>query len=256
MAELNPSGPPQEPIQGLWIGARLSTLERLTIRSFQCHGHAFHLYVYDEVAAVPRGTVLHDASAIMPASRIFRYSPSASYAGFANLFRYQLLHERGGWWVDMDTVCLRPFDFVTPYVFASEDHQTGPMVTSGILKTPAGAPILAAAREIAATKKAEDLSWGETGPRLLASLVERFGLDRYAEPPATFCPIPWLEWRRLINSDLDPFSLPAGVHAIHMWNEMWRREGQDKDARYPRDSPYERLKRRYLTAPRPRPGRR
>lgn len=241
------SQPRREPIQGLWIGPRLSALERLTIRSFQCHGHPFHLYVYDEVAAVPEGTVLLDAGAVLPASRIFQYRHSKSYAGFANLFRYRLLHERGGWWVDMDTVCLRPFGFAAPYVFATEDHGAGRIVVNSIMKTPAGAPILAAACEIAEAKKPEELAWGETGPRLLAELVDRFGLERHAEPPATFCPVPWQEWRRLIDSDLDPFALPAGVHAVHMWNEMWRREEQDKDAEYPAQCPYERLKRRYLS---------
>ena len=33
---------------------------------------------------------------------------------------------------------------------------------------------------------------------------------------------------------------------IHLWNEMWRREGLDQDADYPRNSIYEKLNRRYV----------
>lgn len=246
MAGLSGGGAAREPIMGLWIGPRLSTLERLTIRSFQSHGHPFHLYVYDEVAEVPEGTVLGDAADVLPASEIFQYSHSPSYAGFANLFRYRLLFERGGWWVDMDTICLRPFDFGRPYVFASEDHEGGTIVVNSIMRTPPRAPLLAAACEIAGAKEPQELRWGETGPRLLAPLVERFGLGRYAEPPATFCPVPWDDWRRLIEADLDPFALGDEVYAVHMWNEMWRRDGEDKEAAFPSASAYERLKRRYL----------
>jgi hypothetical protein len=40
----------------------------------------------------------------------------------------------------------------------------------------------------------------------------------------------------------------AGAHARHspVWNELWRREGRDKDAPYPRGCLYEDLKKRYL----------
>ena len=48
------------------------------------------------------------------ASDIFRYRDNGSYAGFANFFRYELLRKRGGWWVDLDTICLRPFPASIP----------------------------------------------------------------------------------------------------------------------------------------------
>lgn len=40
------------------------------------------------------------------------------------MFRYKLILERGGWWVDLDTVCLRPFDLDLEHVFASEPDGT------------------------------------------------------------------------------------------------------------------------------------
>jgi hypothetical protein len=36
--------------------------------------------------------------------------------------------------------------------------------------------------------------------------------------------------------------------AIHLWNEMWRRAGQDKDGQYHPNCLYEALKRAYLPA--------
>src|SRR4051812_6131780 len=95
---------PRVIIQSLWIGARLSTMERLSIASFLHHGHDYHLFTYGPVEGIPPGTVVQDACEILTESRIFQYRDHASYAGFANFFRYKLLLERGGWWVDTDAV--------------------------------------------------------------------------------------------------------------------------------------------------------
>ena len=102
----------REPVHMLWIGERLSALERLACASFLDHGHPLHLWTYGPVAGVPEGTTVCDATEVLPRSAIFRYGPetgpgAGSLAGFANLFRYRLLLERGGWWADSDVVCLR-----------------------------------------------------------------------------------------------------------------------------------------------------
>src|SRR5437016_4032991 len=98
-------------IQGLWIGSELSVMERMSIISFLRNGHEYHLYTYNDLPNVPDRVVVKDANRILPASAIFKYKERPSYAGFANYFRYRLLLEHGGWWADLDVVCLRPFDF-------------------------------------------------------------------------------------------------------------------------------------------------
>src|ERR1043165_6249395 len=103
--------PRRDPIQCLWIGPRLSAMEQLCINSFLRHGHEGHLYADGGGDARPAGTVVRDGREILPAERIFFYSDHDSPSGFANFFRYKLLLDRGGWWVDTDMVCLRPFDF-------------------------------------------------------------------------------------------------------------------------------------------------
>ena len=88
-------------VQGLWVGDRLSTMEQLSIRSFLAHGHEYHLYVYGSVDNVPAGTRVMDARDIHPEPWDFQ-----SCAIFADYFRYKLLLDRGGWWADLDAVCL------------------------------------------------------------------------------------------------------------------------------------------------------
>lgn len=232
-------------IQGLWIGTELSVMEQLSVSSFLSNGHDYHLYVYDEMKNVPAGTLLKDAGEILPASSIFQYKHQASYAGFANFFRYKLLGERGGWWADTDIVCLKPFDFADAHVFSSEMCRGEEVVTSGVIKAPAGSPVMAYAWGVCQKKNPEKLVWGETGPRLMAEAVGKFSLSQCKQPSQVFCPLDYAEWHSVLEPDFEA-TFGETTYAIHLWNEMWRAAGQDKNAQYNPACLYERLKRKYL----------
>lgn len=228
-------------VQSLWIGPRLSAMERLSIESFLRHGHEFHLYTYGDVEGVPDGAEVRDGSEILPKERIFVYRDFPSVSGFSNFFRYKLLLERGGWWVDADMVCLRPFEFAGEHVFASELSKATRYVSTGAIRAPRGSEAMAYAWEVCQSKDPSQLKWGETGPALLAQAVERFSLQDAVQEPAVFCPFPYAEWEKVLDADAP--ELPAEAAAVHLWNEMWRREGRDKDGTYDPGCLYERLKR-------------
>ncbi len=214
-------------IQSLWIGGALSPMEQLSIASFLYHGHAFDLYVYDEVTNVPAGTTLRDANEILPRERIFRYREHDTVSGFSNFFRYRMLLERGGWWVDTDVVCLRPFDFDTDYVFASEATRDGSTPTSCVIRAPRGSAAMQLAWERCDARDVTALGWGETGPRLVKEIIRDCALEQFIQPSDTFCPIPFFAWRTIVEEP--PPRLPGTTHAIHLWNDMWRRAGVRKD---------------------------
>lgn len=233
-------------IQGLWIGPELSLMEQLSISSFLQNGHDYHLYVYDDVKNVPAGTVVRNANEILPAARIFQYKDRPSYAGFSNFFRYKLLLEQGGWWADSDTICLKTFEFPDEYVFSSEiNHRGVEVINSGIMKVPAGSSIMSFAWKICEAKDSSRLEWGEIGPRLMARAVRKFSLKRYKKDSRVFCPVDYEEWQTVLQPDVG-WSFDDRTFAIHLWNEMWRLAGQDKNARYHERCLYERLKRTYL----------
>ena len=125
-------------VQGLWVGGRLSALERLCIRSFCAHGHEFHLYHYDELHNAPRidGLRLTNAAEILPRTAIFHYRRRKSLAGFADRFRWELMRQKGGWYADMDMVCLRPLQF-DPEVVLGYDG-AGDNINSALMKFPRG----------------------------------------------------------------------------------------------------------------------
>jgi len=232
-------------IQGLWVGNELSVMEQLSIASFLRNGHEYHLYVYEDVKNIPSGTTIKDGNEILPESRIFQYKQQASYAGFSNFFRYKLMLERGGWWVDTDTICLKPFDFEAEYVFSSEFAMGEEFINSGIFKAPIGSEVMAYAWRICESKDPERIVWGETGPRLMATAVRECLLERYAQSPEVFCPISYADWHRVLEPDAD-LKLTDRSYAIHLWNERWRAAGQDKNATYPDECFYESWKRSYL----------
>lgn len=246
MAIRESSPPPvNKVIQGLWIGPELSVMEQLSISSFLKNGHEYHLFVYDDVKNIPAGTTVKDGNELLPASAIFQYTGRPSYAGFSNFFRYKLLFERGGWWADTDTVCLKPFDFAEDYVFSSEISKGVEVVNCGLLKAPVGSEMMGWAWKVCQTKNSEQLVWGETGPGLIGEAVQKFSLEIFKKPYHVFCPLGFFEWQKVLEPKLD-LSLGDRSYAIHLWNDKWRAAGQDKNAQYSEDCLYEKLKRRYI----------
>lgn len=221
-------------------------MERLSIASFVANGHAVHVYGYDDPEHLPPGAVVKDAAEVVPRRSfgrrpVFRDS-RGSFSNFSDMFRYKLLLEQGGWWIDLDVVCLRPFDLADEYVFGREPDQS---VGSCALRVPAGSDAMAQAYESCIAMGRKRKEWGAIGPTLLADMVEAFGLAEYVLDHDVFMPVDWPEWETL----LDParvWHFEPHTRAIHLWNSLWGIGGRDKDAAYPDSCLYEVLKRRYL----------
>ena len=211
-------------IHGMWVGSHLTRLELLTIHSFLRHGHQFNLWAYDDIQTeLPPGTILRDASQVMPRSMLFtktRVDPetgigAGSISGVSSdLFRYRLLHDHGGIWVDMDITCLRPFAFEDPYVFRS--HRVG--CVGSIMKAPKGSRLMAKAYEATAAIAGDDTPWLEP-LRILSRLVESEGLQRYIKDDIAN-PDLWSEYIRPLIENFN--ELPAEWVAIHWMNEFFR----------------------------------
>lgn len=240
------------PIQMLWIGPRLSTLERLSMASFLANGHPVRLFRYEAIEGVPSGVELHDARDVMPADSVFTYADGfgkGSPAAFANVFRYKLLLDHGGYWSDTDTVCLKPFDFVADYVIGAERLPSHAIkdgkdarLAIGVLKMPARSAVMAECYAIANDANKRELQWGQMGPELVTRSFARHDLVKHALAPDVFYPLDWWNVRDLVSKPLD---VPAQSYAVHLWNQLWTHRGMDKNAAYPADCAYETLKRRY-----------
>lgn len=234
-------------VHSLWIGNSLSTLEVLGLRSHIKVGHGVTLWTYGPVANVPDGVRVEDARQIMPDSDVFTYQTGegkGSYSACSNLFRYKLLSEQDVWWVDTDVVALKPFDFKEYCVFASERNRKGSSSpTTCVIKMPrmVARDCYKLAQHMSADR--EKLQWSTIGPKLLARIVFTWPLDdlsQYVLSPTAFCPVNWFdaEFDPPVHWNVDL----SNSYAVHLWHEMWRRRGIDKDATQEGDCLYERLK--------------
>jgi hypothetical protein len=259
---------PLPTIQMFWHGPPLSRLERLSMASFQYHGHPVDLYVYDESAHVPAGVRVRNAEEILPRATLFRHKRTGSFGLFSDWFRYRLLYARGGIWADSDIVCLRPFDHPRPQIFAWQDNE---LICGAVLGLPASDPLASWLAECCESpnrvrpydsvrlrlrkwrrylqgNRRDRVRWGENGPRGLTAAVRYFGYLENTLPSWHFYPVPAREFSRLFETPHEDAPLKLhGSYAVHLWNNLlWRAIGPDRNRRFVADSLFERLCARYL----------
>jgi hypothetical protein len=235
-------------IQSLWIGTTLSALQQLSIRSFLAYGHEYHLYAYRPIDGVPDGTIVRDASDILPVDSVFCYQEGfgkGSFSAFSNFFRYQLIFERGGWWADTDVICLRRFSFDEEFVIATQlDNDFTLQCATSVFKAPRGAPLMRYCADVVRGRDKRTLQWAEIGPILFDEAVTRFSLNAYQVPVAVFNPINWFQFRAIVEPGFE-LSRIADSYAVHLWNQMWKSENLDPEADPPSNSLYAILRGRY-----------
>jgi len=237
-------------IQTLWIGNTLSIMERLSLNSFVKNNMNIVLYTYNNIDNVPEGVTVKDGNEILPEKDIFSYKVGpgkGSFSAFSNYFRYKLLYDKGGWWVDTDMVCLQPWNFTEKFVFCSEkDYNTGkPIVNTGAIKCPPGTNIMKFCYDECLKKDKKTLKWGVVGPQLLNSAVSDLNYKKFVKPVHTFSFIAPFESHLFVtdNKKLKPSN---NIYGLHLWNEAWRRLGIDKNKKYSSTTIYEQLKAKYV----------
>ena len=220
-------------INSLWIGSELSALELLTIHSFISKGYTFRLWVYDSLSnKLPVGVELKDASEIIPLTHVFAYKQKnnfghgkGSFAGFSDIFRYKLLFEKGGWWVDMDVTCLKPFNFQEPYFFRNH-HEL--QLVGNVMKCPAHSELMESCYEEAIKCVDENnVDWHKP-IQILNQQVERLQLQNYIQKN-TSNPDQWAETKKFIWTSATP---PCDWYFIHWQNEEWRNRRISKSTFY------------------------
>ena len=233
----------------LWIGGPLSLVERLALVSFRDHEHEVNLFTYDGSYDIP-GVRVVDAREILPRDRVFTYSDAAgrgkgSPAGFANLFRYKLLLERGGYWVDTDVLALARLPDTETF-FAWQDASTS-WINNAVLALPQGSPLARQLYEIASSVPPELQRWGDCGPKLLTSLVKMNEFEHLASSNSSVYPIHYSDAMMAFRPD--PFGRTRRrtreSMALHLWNEVLRQNSLDKNGPFPRSSLFATIARRH-----------
>lgn len=226
----------------LWVGPRLKYLERLCLQSAVACGHHFVLWSYepDRLKDVPAGVELRDAAEVMPRDRMASYSGNGYVSLGANLWRYEMLAQDLGFWVDMDLIFLKPFDFAQPYVFGWQSHG---LVNNAVIGAPADSPLVADLRALPRPNRRPpwfgvgkstafywkrltqgevglgDFPWATFGPGLLTYAVKKNKLGGFVQGEDVFYPLGWSDATDLYGpADLVERRVTARTHAVHMWH--------------------------------------
>jgi hypothetical protein len=241
-------------VQSLWTGPRLSVMEQLSIRSFLHHGHPFHLYTCGHVDDVPAGTVVRSIADILSQSELAgcdrddrrrEGDDSHHRADAIDAIRYKLLLSRGGWWTDLDCVCVRPLEFRDDHVLGHTREPDGRRrVATALIKAPAGSPLMKYCWERSQRTDCATSAWRDAGPHVLGEALERVPAPVRILEPAAFCPIDYWQVWQLIRER----QMPERSSAIRLWRSRWQQERLDPDAVYDLESLYEQMKRRFGVA--------
>jgi hypothetical protein len=223
--------------QSFWAGGPLTPYESFCLTSFIAHGHRFDLYTYDRSIVVPEGVRVCDASEVLAADAFFVYEDGfgkGSPAAFANVFRYKLLADKGGWWVDTDVVCRSDYIPAFTEFMAWEDAH---VVNCAILHFSSGHPLMIHCME-ETMRLGRQVRWGDTGPRLLTRMVEELGYSAQVLPSSICYPVHYMEALDLLRPS-QVAALQARTKSaffVHLWNAVLHHNEVQKHLRPPQGS--------------------
>lgn len=224
------SPPPhsRDEVRTFWVGPPLSFYEILSLKSFLSVGARVILYSYDPDLAVPEGVELRDAGELLPAEILQRHNADSDkgLSRHSDLCRYIMLQRYGGWYVDLDVVCLRDRLPSAEMYFARADAAT---IYNGIMKFPAECPalgdVIARAEEIlpTAAKAVTEEARVLLGPPLFSRVLRDHGIAARAEPRSKAYEIPFQEALSFFNpSQCEEIEARlAEKDFAHLWNGAW-----------------------------------
>ena len=233
-------------IHALWIGDTLGQISAACLSSFVKQGHKVHLHAYTSISDVPNGIDVCDANLIIPKEKIIRHEATGSYALFSDIFRYELLRQVDGIYVDCDVFCLKPITLPEHgYLFGYEDDNK---INGAILALPKDSKLLAQLisishdpsfippwygkktkrrlafkKSIGLAKHISKMPWGAIGPEAISYYAKQYQVAHLAQSIDVFYPVHYDCIGHLLNARLSIKDIitPDTV-CIHLYNEKLR----------------------------------
>ena len=196
----------------------------LCLRSFADRGHQVEVFSYQSALHLPGWLERRNAEEILPRDKILR-PIDGGLAIHGNLFRYALLNQRGGWWIDPDVLLLKP-DLPTADVFFAGPDAFG-LTSTALLRFPKGHPVIKAGLAKALTLDDAVADWEASGAALLTELIRQHGLDPDFHMRRPLGPVSWFDVPPLFDplqcDRLERLCQPEQV--LHLHADAWLRSG-------------------------------
>ena len=230
----------------LWLGGALGDLEQVCLLSMLRQGHKVRLFFYDKLTNVPSGIEISDAREIMPREELIVHRASGSPSLGSNKFRYLIMENDLGIWLDTDVILLSPLLKTQDYIFGWEEYNS---INCAVFYSPKDSllneeiiefisqrypipPFYDSEVRLELEQKSRsgfpvdvrDLPWGVYGPQALTYFVKKNCLLHFANPERVFYPVHWSDAHVLVSSKYNVNALISKITiAIHLWNSCLRR---------------------------------
>ena len=234
-------------VQTFWHG-EIGRYQLLCLRSFADRGHQVEVFSYESRVHLPGWLEHRDAAEILPRDKIVR-QVDQGLAINGNLFRYAVLNQRGGWWIDPDVLLLKP-DLPAADIFFSGPDVFG-LTSTGLLRFPKGHPVIKAGLAKALELHDAVGDWESTGAALLTGLIRQHGLDPNFDLRGPLGPVSWFD----VPTLFDPMQcerlerLCQSEQILHLHADAWLRSGVPQRLGPPEGSLLDRLLQRHVVIP-------
>ncbi len=172
------------------------------------------------------GVELCDASEVVPRGLFRQVLAGSGIRYFSDLFRYAVLYEHGGLWMDCDVILLRPFPFRGDHFLNLQwrgAHQ-GHYICGNVMYAEPYSRHMRSLYEQAIGRfhDGRPREFGDIGPKLLSDYVASEAgaeLRERLSSPMLFNPIDWTELDRFDRpmSALADYLNDERVFGIHLW---------------------------------------
>lgn len=227
-------------VNSFWIGSELGAVHAACLRSFVRNGHDVVLHAYGKPIDTPTGVRIFDASKLMNMSEIVMHKRTRSLALASDIYRYRIMREGLGIYIDADMYCIKPLtDADYLFGFEEEDRLNG-----AVLKIPQSSQLLsdiiAAAedpyfippwlefhnRAIGTIRKKIGLprhistrTWGAIGPTLITHYVRKNDLASKAKAIDIYYPMHCSQTDKLFKRGVKIEDIAnENTQAIHLYN--------------------------------------
>ncbi|RWA58814.1 glycosyltransferase [Mesorhizobium sp.] len=197
--------------------------------SMRSAGHPVRVWSYSphklEFLAI-HGIEIRSADDVMPRALFERIVAGSEIRYFSDIFRYAVLYEHGGLWMDSDIVLLRPFAFHGDHFFNLQwrGSHKGHLVCGNVIYAKPYSRHLRALYEISIQRfhDARGKEFGDIGPKLLSDYIaseDGADLRDAVFSPMFFNAIDWTETELFDKpiSELADYLNDDRVFGIHLW---------------------------------------
>jgi tetratricopeptide (TPR) repeat protein len=212
------------------------------VSSMRAAGHPVRLWSYtpERLKFLERFSVeLSQAANVVPRSVFDKIVADTEIRFFSDVFRYAVLYQHGGLWMDGDVVLLRPFPYVGDHFFNLQwrpGSRNEHFICGNVIFARRHSPHLKALYEqsLELFASGRGRNFGDVGPKLLSEYViskqGRSLLDSVFSP-MFFNSLDWTEselFRKPIDQ-LGDFIGDERVFGLHMW--AGRHDSNDREGR-------------------------